>query len=319
MIRALILACMLLSDFAVVPAFAQAPVQEPELRNPTIVVTGSRQKQAEAFVDQVRPGGWASAKRGVPRWNDELCISVIGPTPKQGQFIVDRISERAIKLGLEAGGPGCDTNLLVIVTNDPETLMPVIAEKYRALFGFAGNANVDTSGSETSLSAFLASKLPVRWRQVIETVGADGMPLEGDPTTNAFDNSRDKDPRWKNAFSNLPITRTESTRLRSTVRRQLNRVVVVVDTRQTAGIGLGPIADYLAFVTLADVSPDADMASFPSILNLFNPQAERLSEMSDWDEAFLSGLYTAKLNSASGTMQYREIAGRVAEYGAGED
>ena len=145
------------------------------------------------------------------------------------------------------------------------------------------------------------------------------MPLEGDPTTNAFDNSRDKDPRWKNAFSNLPITRTESTRLRSTVRRQLNRVVVVVDTRQTAGIGLGPIADYLAFVTLADVSPDADMASFPSILNLFNPQAERLSEMSDWDEAFLSGLYTAKLNSASGTMQYREIAGRVAEYGAGED
>jgi hypothetical protein len=239
---------------------------------------------------------------------------VIGPATEQGEFIADRISQRAIAVGLEAGAPGCDTNLLVIATNDPERLLPAIAEKHRALFGFSGDANLDTGGSETSLAAFLASNLPVRWRQVIETVGANGMPLDGDPAVNGFDNSHDSDPRWKNAFTNLPITRTESTRLRSTVRRQLSRVVVVVDTRQTAGIGLGAISDYLAFVTLADVGPDTDMASFPSILNLFNPQAERLAEMSDWDKAFLSGLYSAKLRGASATMQYREIAGEVARY-----
>lgn len=309
-ISALVLGSVLLAW----PARAGPLPDEPELRNPTVVVTETRGEQAEVFVKQLHPDGWMGAARGVPRWNSELCISVIGPPVEQGQFIADRISQRAMDVSLDVGAPGCETNLLVIVTNDPDTLLPAIAEQHRAIFGFSGDANIDTGGTEASLSAFVTSDLPVRWRQVIETVGADGIPLDGDPAINAFDASRDGDPRWKNSFSNLPIVRTDSTRLRSAVRRQLSRVVAVVDTRQTAGIGLGAISDYLAFVALADVSPEANLASFPSILNLFNADGERRTEMSDWDLAFLDSLYAAKLTGASGTAQYREIAKRVAEY-----
>ncbi|MFN3912977.1 hypothetical protein [Hyphomonas sp.] len=289
------------------PALAQDIATEPELRNPTVIVTGSREEQAAAFVKQVQPQGWAGAARGVPRWNSELCISVIGPPVAQGQFIADRISARAMTVGLEAGAPGCDTNLLVIVTDQPETLLPRIAQQHRAVFGFTGDANIDTGGSDVSLADFIAEDRPVRWRQVVQTVGADGMPLDGDTGLG------------KGGLTNVPVARSEGTRLRSAVRRELSRVIAVVDTRHTAGLSLTAVSDYLAFVSLADVSPESDLASFPSILNLFNPAAERQTEMSDWDIAFLDGLYKSRSDAPSGRAQYREIAKRIADYEPGRE
>lgn len=287
-------------------AFAQDSTDLQELRMPTTVVTGLPVEEAEVFVKQVAPQGWAATARGVPRWDSELCISVVGPPVEQGQFIADRISQRAIDVGLKAGAPGCDTNLLIMITNEPEAVLRKVAEKHRDLFGFTGDANIDTGGSSISLASFLSDTRPIRWRQVIETVSADGMPLDGDPRTGK-----------SGLPENLPVARTDSTRLRSAVRRQLSRVVVVVDTTQTSGIGLGAISDYLAFVTLADVGSDADLAAFPSILNLFNPDAERQSRMTDWDLAFLDGLYAARLNASSGKAQYREIADRMVNGNAG--
>jgi hypothetical protein len=196
--------------------------------------------------------------------------------------------------------------LLVIVTNDPEALLPAIADKHRAVFGFTGDANIDTGGSDVSLASFMANSRPVRWRQVVETVGADGMPIDGDARADGLKFGQPD-------LTNLPVVRADSTRLRSNVRRQISRVVIVVDTRQTSGISLAAISDYLAFVALADVSADADLAAFPSILNLFNPEAEQLGEMSDWDLAFLKGLYSARLTGAGGGMQYREIAAQMAK------
>lgn len=308
MIRSVLISAALLTCAPVGAPEAQGTGTDPELRAPTVTVTGSRREQAEAYVGQIAPDTGRLNARGVPRWNSALCTSVIGPPADQAQFIADRISQRAIDAGLEAGAPGCDTNLLVIVTNAPETLLPAIADKHRDVFGFTGDANIDTGGSEASLASFMAVDRPVRWRQVIETVGENGMPLDGDAMA---DPTGDAQGYRGTPPGNLPIVRADSTRLRSNVRRQLSRVVVVVDTRQTTGRGLGAIADYLAFVALADVSPDADLSSFPSILNLFNPDAEHLPRMSDWDEAFLNGLYAARLNSASSTMQYREIASRM--------
>jgi len=279
---------------------AQVSLSDTELRFPEVVVRGAPVEEAAVFVKQVMPEGWAAAARGVPRWNGEICISVIGPPVEQGQFIADRISQRAMAVGIDAGEPGCDTNLLILVTNDPGALLPEVAKKHRTVFGFTGDANLDTGGSGLSLSDFITESRPVRWRQVIEFVGADGMPLDGDARTGP-----------SGAPVNVPVARSDATRLRSAVRRQLSRVVAVVDTTQTAGLGLGAISDYLAFVTLADVGADANLSAFPSILNLFNPDAERQPRMTDWDLAFLESLYSARLNAADGTMQYREIAQRM--------
>lgn len=311
-IRIFVAALLALPGLA--PAIAQSAEEEPELRVPAIVVTGARIDQAETFVQQLAPKGWDASARGVPRWNSQLCISVIGPPVEQGQFIADRISLRAMEVGLKAGAPGCDTNLLIIVTDDPATLLPAIVKTHRSAFGFTGDANIDTGGSG-SLAGFVGDGPPVRWRQVVETFSADGMPLDGDPLPDAFGSTQ-----GYGGFAppgNLPVVRADATRLRSNVRRHFSRVVAVVDTTQTAGLGLGAISDYLAFVTLADVSSEADLISFPSILNLFNPDAERQLRMTDWDLAFLDGLYAARLNASSGKTQYREIADSMVKGKAG--
>jgi hypothetical protein len=283
---------------------SQTASVEAERELPSIIVRGASLERAQAFVKGVMPSGWAAAERGVPRWDTELCVSVIGPSVEHGQFIADRITQRAMDVDLDAGGPGCDPNLLIIVTNEPDALLPEMAKTQRGVFGFSGDANVDTGGSDISLAAFVADDRPVRWRQVIEYLGADGMPLDGDSRTDPLKFGQPP-------LANMPLVKGEASRLRSNVKRRLSRVVAVVDTNQTKGLSLGAISDYLAFVTLADVGADADLSAFPSILNLFNPDAEHPARMTDWDTAFLESLYSARLDAADGTMQYREIAKRM--------
>ena len=51
------------------------------------------------------------------------------------------------------------------------------------------------------------------------------------------------------------------------------------------------LADYLAVVSLAQINPDADLAAFDSILNLFsNPNA--YSGLTDWDRSYIRALYS---------------------------
>ncbi len=48
----------------------------------------------------------------------------------------------------------------------------------------------------------------------------------------------------------------------------------------------------------AQIDPDADMSAFPSILNVFHDPGVAAG-LTDWDMAYLSGLYGAELNRRS--------------------
>jgi hypothetical protein len=52
-----------------------------------------------------------------------------------------------------------------------------------------------------------------------------------------------------------------------------------------------PAGDYLALNSLAQIDPNANPASYDSILNVFdNPAA--YSGLTDWDRSYIAGLYT---------------------------
>ena len=57
------------------------------------------------------------------------------------------------------------------------------------------------------------------------------------------------------------------------------------------GVTLEQLADYIAFVALAQVDPEADLSRFESILNLFQPGGLDTTGLSPWDRAYLDGLY----------------------------
>jgi hypothetical protein len=279
-------------------AFAQSVPDAPDFVQPPVIAQGESEKRAQAFVDQIRPKGWTGTARGIPRWNSKICTSVIGPPAAQGQIIADHIARQALALGLKSGKPGCDTNILVIATDDPAKVLLKLVEKNRALFGFTGDSNIDTDGS-ISLSEFIKGTAPARWRQVIEISGADGLPLDADSRVN---------PLKKYALDKMPLNRTEATRLRSTTRRELSRVVIAADAKQTAGRQLGAVADHLALVALAEVDASAEVSEPTSILNLFGAAGAKLTSLSSWDRAFLCALYETKPDLTSSKMQNRDIA-----------
>lgn len=219
-----------------------------------------------------------------------------------------------MEVGLKAGAPGCDTNLLIIVTDDPAMLLPAIVETHRSAFDFTVGINIDTGGC-VSLAGFVGDGPPLRRRQVIETVSADGMPLNGDPLPDAFGSTqgyggvrRRVTVQWL-AQILVGFARTSA----ATSAASLPSLKRPRPLASASGLS----RDYPVFVTLADVSSGADLISFPSILNLFNPHAERQRRMTDWDLAFLDGLYPARLNASSGKALYREIADRMVKGKAG--
>ena len=86
---------------------------------PDIVVTGVRPEQAQSFVEQV--AAVSPMADQLPRWDNEICTSIAGMPARQGQFLADRIAQRAATLGLRPGGPGCQANIAVFVTADSDT------------------------------------------------------------------------------------------------------------------------------------------------------------------------------------------------------
>lgn len=79
-------------------------------------------------------------------------------------------------------------------------------------------------------------------------------------------------------------------RIRSGIIDEMKYVIIVVDATMLTGTSWQQLADYLAFVSLAQINPEANPQSFDSILNLFtNPAA--YSGLTDWDETYLQSLY----------------------------
>jgi hypothetical protein len=88
-------------------------------------------------------------------------------------------------------------------------------------------------------------------------------------------------------------------------------LLVVVDTELVGPISLEALGDYIAMTALARVSPDADTTRFDTVLNLFaDPEAGlvRPVGMTEWDRAYLQGLYAAQGNWRQTSLQEAGIS-----------
>jgi hypothetical protein len=290
----------------------------------TVTVTGATPQRARDFAKAVAPN--QRSLDLLARWDDKICVSVAGPPIHQSQFIADRISQRAYDVGLRPGGPGCKTNLLIVVTGEPDKVIARLLKDEPDVFGFNETSAVETAGL-AAFKAFQTNRRPVRAWTVAETFGADGMPLDGESTTGGnggttLPGNTSVSPSSMSGvgpvaitpFANVPMVRTDGTRLSSAVRSDISRVVVIVDARTLKGRSLAAVADYTAFASLAQVDPDVDATGFDSILNLFTSveaAAGLKSGMTEWDRAYLSSLYRSKRNAASLSRQIYEIGNRM--------
>ena len=276
------------------PTVSQDPIQLED-----VVVSGrTLDSLIRDFVGEVAE---PNRNRGLARWNDRICVGVANLDGEIAQYLSDRISTVATDLGLSTGEPGCTPNLLVIATADAGDLARKLTEERRRAFRMGG-AGMDRGGA--ALRDFVETDRPVRWWQMAIPVDAEtgdiAVRIPGRCTGDCIDAS-DHAPE---------IAVHSASRLTTQIVDNLTRAIVIVDVDQASGVSVLQLADYIALVSLAQIDPNADTSSYASILNVFD--APEISDsLTDWDKAYLGGLYGAERNHANWRAGRNEIVNSI--------
>lgn len=292
MMRALLLSGMTAALFCS-SAFAAKDSLE------TIEVTASREKMRKeilTFVHQVtRLEG-----EFVGRWREEVCPMVVGVSDEQAYFIESRLVEvqNQVRNRNKKADPKCSPNVFIIVTNEAEQVLADWKERDPGMFRWKSRDGVSRSGGTG----------PVRtWHNAILTA-ADGRAVGPNaPLGQTAGSAR------VTTGSRLDIEATSCPlrgRLEAGCWEHINAVVVLVDTRATGKVTVAQLADYIAVVTLSQIDLSSNFGSIDSILRLFSQPPPEVSPegLTEWDHAFLNGLYRA---SYSPVNQQRDIAARM--------
>ncbi|HYD87426.1 MAG TPA: hypothetical protein VEA80_08125 [Vitreimonas sp.] len=274
---------LIASAFMLATAAGAAQAQTQPAENDDLVITGSRfREMVRSFVQEVAPPELSEEQ--LARWNSRYCPLMAGIPARQAQYLVDRMSQRAHQLGLRPGDENCRPNVLVFITPDADVLAQALADDHD-LVAYYNNAEYGNSLGRDALAAFVSSDAPVRWWHVAQTVTERGTIIS---------NSGE-------------VVRSEASRLYRPTRQDFNRVLVIVDARQAAGLQFEALGDYLAMVTLAQLDASADTSQIPSILNLFGQRGASEPRLTDWDLAYLEGLYSAPRHAPDSNAQERAI------------
>ena len=288
-------------------------IQEPDTPAAQLedveVIARANADRARTFVNRVA----APARgRGLGRWR-KVCPGVANLDRAVAQPIVDQIAIRAIELGIEVEGEGCEANIIVVFTTDAGALTRSLVEREPRVFRHGGNG-IDRGTA--ALRAFQNSEAPVRWWLL-------NVPIDSETGRRAVRVPGDRaggpvSPRFAEAlgcnvndcaFAGAPIIQSAggASRLNSQVVDQIYKAIVIVDIDAVAGLNAVQLGDYLAMVSLSQVDPEGETDGFDTVLNLFDDPVG-VTGLSAWDQAYLQALYGSHSRRRSAGAQADAVA-----------
>jgi len=257
-----------------------APVQpatSPDLAAASVsrladVVVEGRQLDAlvRSFVVEVAE---PAKRRGLARWNRPICVGSVNLQTQVGQYIVDRVSDVARELEVEAGEPGCRPNVLIVGTVDGAALASALVEDRPRNFDLRHNG---TDAGTRAFRGFRTDDRPVRWWQI-------SMPIDSETGQRAVRLPGDPSPPVIHGFA--------ASRLRTQIRDDMVRAVIIIVVDRLDGANLVQLGDYVAMVSLAQIDPEAETAGYDTVLNLFADPASGPDGLTDWDMSYLEAMY----------------------------
>lgn len=266
--------------------------QEPtRLEDVTVTAEAGRHAarvRVESFVQQA-----TRSPRGRPlaRWDAPVCISAVNFQPQFSQALIDRVARRMLEAGLDIKETGCKPDLMIIGSDDGQGLARRMVADFAQGFR-PSRANTDLGSA--ALRAFQESDAPIRWWHVsipvVSDTGEVAIRLDGE---------------------DAPQVRVrDASRLRSNIRDKMHRVVIIIEPGRLTGVRGTALADYVAFISMAQVDPVTRMEGFPTILNLLDDPAG-YDSMTEWDQDFLAGLYDVAQPRVTSEQQRGDIAAAV--------
>ena len=241
--------------------------------------------------------------RGLARWNGPVCVGVLGMQADAARMMADRISDWAHSLGVDVEAAGCDPNILVVATDDGNRMAQELVATRPRQFRL-GVAGADRGAA--ALADFQHTDRLVRWWHVALPINPDterpAVRMPGEPpSTGSGGLTRPAD------FGPTALVGMSS-RLTRRTRDDLQQAIVVVDIDALDAVGFGQLADYVSMVALAHIDMAGQSNLLPSILNLFDPAYAPEPTLTDWDRAFLKGLYSAEQRSPDPRANASEVA-----------
>jgi len=266
---------------------ASATAAPPDATQPLdqVTVEAHRQQLEERVTAFVSKLAHPNFDRSLRRWLVPVCPLVAGLPQVQGEFMLARLSEVARQAGVPLAGEKCSPNLHIVATADPSGLLKSWRRRDRRLYGDAMPAEVQH---------FLTHTHPVMvWYNAAVTEDGGGAL---DPTAT------------KLGTNYIPTNHhPKGSRIQFGAVEMFESVIVIVDLRRVQELSYGQLADYVAMLGFAQLDPDADFGSAPSILQLYSAQPAQPPPggLSDWDGAYLRALY--KTEQASRTQRNQII------------
>jgi len=289
---ALVLACALAAGTASAQEPAGPPPAQPSAQLEDVVVEG---RQLEAMVRSfVTDVSQPANNRGLARWNRPICVGAVNLRMDIARYVVDRISDVARELEIGAGEPGCRPNVLIVAAVDGAGLASALVEDRPRNFDLRHNG---TDAGTRALRNFRTGDQPVRWWQI-------SMPIDSETGQRAVRLPGDDQPPRIYVFA--------ASRLRTQIRDDMVRSIIIVDVERLGGASLVQLADYLTLVALAQVDAEADTAPYPTILNLFADPASAPAGLTEWDRSYLTALYEHDQLRINRNSQVRAVAEAVA-------
>lgn len=256
-----------------------APAVDPGFAELEDVVVEGRalEELVRDFVDEVAA---PNRRRGLARWSGSVCVGVVNLRQEAAQYMIDRVSYVALGLGLEPGEPGCTPNIIIIGTVNGAEVATAMVEARRRNFDI-GSLQMDRGSGE--LEAFQTSDRPVRWWQV-------SMPVDADTGQRAIRLPGDVGPDGNPSY---PMIGTFASRLRSQIRDDMVRSLIIFDVDRLGAATFEQLTDYVTMLALAQINPEGDAAGYDTILNLFEAPGAPPS-LTEWDMGYLNALYASE-------------------------
>jgi hypothetical protein len=222
------------------------------------------------------------------RWDAPVCPIVAGLPSDQGEFILARLSQVARDAHVPLAGEHCKRpNLLVVVSDQPDALAEKWAEHDKTMF--------NTCNGQGYLKDFVNSRRPVRAYYNGKFLSSDGGELQQINSSVLSLFTLNIDFHFGPCVSGRGFA--IGTRLRYGAVQGLQSVIILVDGKRANELNIGQLADYITLVGLAQIRPDANTGTAPTILTVFNGEDPQPQGLSPWDESFLRGLYATKQSS----------------------
>jgi hypothetical protein len=237
------------------------------------------------------------------RWASPVCPIAVGLSPEMNALVAERVQALAFRVGapqarrrLRCSKP----NVEILFTDQPQALIDLVAKKRNDVLGFHYVAD------ERAVTRIVR---PIQVWYLTETVAGGGgaAPVDAPGFPGRAQSLDLGDNRAPGGCAGSAFTECLSA--------DFVNILVVADANALSGRQIGPVADYIALVSLAQFKTLDTCDALPTVLDMFTPAcADRAVAQAPaaQDVGYLKALYSGN-NALKLWIQKSLVAERMAK------